>query len=39
MCKARRRALLLINNFLVYKLGTKQIIIKKELINTKVSIE
>jgi hypothetical protein len=39
MRKAEKRALLLINNFLAYKLGAKQIIKKEELINTKVSIK
>jgi hypothetical protein len=36
MCYANKKVLLLINNFLAYKLKVKQIIKKGELIYTKV---
>jgi hypothetical protein len=39
MRKARKRALLLIDNFSAHKLGAEQMIKKEELTNTKVSIK
>ena len=39
MCKAEKRALLLIDNFSAYELRVKQLVEKEELANTKVSIK
>jgi hypothetical protein len=39
MCKAGKRALLLMDNFSAYELGVEQMMEKGELTNTKVSIK